>query len=154
MREVVRGEANVIKADLAKFSWKCSLALVLIMVAAETFHFIHPAPKLAKPVLGIQANGWNSDFFGGPLKVGIWEGEWAAAHSDQPPYDTEVKNSQPVTYMIQGSSPMMTIHLEQALEKMSKQAAVASETNRALLKKSNPEGINAEHRDAGPASPP
>jgi hypothetical protein len=56
--------------------------------------------------------------------------------------------------MIQGSYPMMTIHLEQALEKMSKQAAVASETNRALLKKSNPEGINAEHRDAGPASPP
>ena len=94
---------NDFDADLAKFSWKCSLALVLIMVAAETFHFIHPAPKLAKPVLGIQANGWNSDFFGGPLKVGIWEGEWAAAHSDQPPYDTEVKNSQPVTYMIQGS---------------------------------------------------
>lgn len=117
-REVVLGNADTIRADLAKFSWKASLVLVLLMVSAEAIHFFNPLP-----VLGIETNGWNAREFGSPLNVRIWERKMTRGRQVGKPFKAAV-SSDIVEYEIQGISPVMTIHLEGMMGRMNNQTAV------------------------------
>jgi hypothetical protein len=117
-KDVIQGEANPIKANLAKFSWLCSLVLVVIMVGAEMLRFLYPASTLTKPTLGIQTVGWNKDSFNGPLKILLWD------QADSHEWDLDDK---PLKFPIGGSDPMMTIHLEQILGRSGKQAEITKQ---------------------------
>lgn len=137
-RDVVRGNADPIRAGLAKFSWVASLVLVSIMIVSELVRFFLP-----HPMLGIETSGWNEKDFA-PLKLRIW---------DRIPLDTELKQD-PFTHEINGPEPRVTIHLENALNRLQTQAAVNSELANTVVK----QNANAEHAskpvDAGPASSP
>jgi hypothetical protein len=139
MKDVIQGDGNPVKAGLAKFSWLCSLALVIIMVGAEMLRFLYPAP--VKPTLGIQTAGWNTDSFNGPLKIGIWDS--GASH------DTEV-DDKTFNYPIQGNDPVVTIHLERVLGRAGKQAEIARQIIGAAA--GTPKST-ADTDDVGPGAP-
>jgi hypothetical protein len=141
-RDVVRGNADPIRAGLAKFSWIASLILVSMMVASELVRLLLPSPH---PKLGIQTAGWNETDFAGPLKVRIWD-------PPAPPFDKELATDL-LPYEIQSGAPMVTINLEKAVKRIQAQAATVSE-----LAKSVSKPISAEHAskpvDVGPAPSP
>ena len=138
-KEVVSGNADPIKAGLAKFSWVASLVLVSIMVVAELLRFIHP-----NPTLGIQTSGWNERDFAAPLKLRIWDGK----------YSDHYLGSDSMEYVIQGVSPQMTISLDGTAKKIDTQTAVAAKLTDALGKAVKPQDTAAKPTDTGPATNP
>jgi hypothetical protein len=119
-RDVVKGNADPIRAGLAKFSWIASLVLVSLMVASELLRLSFPTPTL-----GFQTSGWNDRDFAGPLGVRIWDQSFGTKDLDLA--------ADPLSYTIHSRSPMFTIKLEKAVKRLDAAAAVNTALTDRLL---------------------
>lgn len=140
-RDVVAGNADPIRAGLAKFSWTASLVLVSLMLVSELIRFWFPLPTL-----GLQTTGWNERDFAGPLGVRIWDQNFGSKDLDL--------SADPLSYRILSRSPMFTIKLEKAVKHIDAAAAVNSALTNTVIQQQAGAQNSSKPSDVGAAPNP